>query len=93
MPETKSEYETVYGKYKVIEAKTGAEKHGKYFVLKLDTVDQEEREAVFAALAMYAYCQATAGHIGYAEAVMRYVESERGRSLKGVKDEDKRYDE
>lgn len=75
MAETKSEYETVYAKYKVIDKKTGAEKNGKYFVLKLDTADQEERKAVFAALSMYTYCQATAGHIGYAEAVMRYVES------------------
>lgn len=45
-----SEYETVYAKYKIIDAKTGAEKHGKYFVLKIDTADQEEREAVFTEL-------------------------------------------
>ena len=72
-----SEYETVYAKYKVIDKKTGAEKNGKYFVLKLDAADQEEREAVFAALSTYAKCQAAFGHKGYAEAVMRYVESER----------------
>ena len=70
-----SEYETVYAKYKIIDKKTGAEKHGKYFVLKINAADQEEREAVFAALSTYAKCQAAFGHKGYAEAVMRYVES------------------
>ena len=70
-----SEYETVYAKYKIIDTKTGAEKHGKYFVLKIDTADQEERKAVFAALSTYAKYQTSVGHKGYAEAVMRYAKS------------------
>ena len=37
-----SEYETVYAKYKVIDKKTGAEKHGKYFVLKEEVAELRE---------------------------------------------------
>lgn len=68
-----SENETVYRKYKVLDAKTGKEKRGRYFVLKTDAKNLVERCAVLNAIAMYAAFHKTHGNARYAEEVMRYV--------------------
>lgn len=69
-----SEKDKVYGKYKILDAKTGAEKHGKYFVLKIDAEDPVESCAVYCAMAMYADYHKTHGNPKYAKELMRYVE-------------------
>lgn len=68
-----SENETVYAKYKILDAKTGAEKHGKYFVLKIDAKDQVEWCAVHFAMAMYADYHKRHGNAKYAKEVKSYV--------------------
>ena len=68
-----SENETVYRKYKVLDAKTGEEKIGKYFVLKIDTGDPVERCAVQCAMAMYADYHKKHGNAKYANEVESYA--------------------
>ena len=70
-----NENETVYNKYKILDAKTGEEKHGTYFVLKLDSDDPLERVVVKLALKAYAECQKSLGRENYAMEVMRYVKN------------------
>ena len=64
---------TVYAKYKILDAKTGAEKRGKYFVLKIDANDPVEWCAVHCAMEMYADYHKKHGNKKYAEEVKRYV--------------------
>lgn len=68
-----SENETVYGKYRILDAKTGEEKRGKYFVLRVDAADPIERKAVADALMKYAKAQADAGRNNYAKEILNYV--------------------
>ena len=68
-----NENETVYNKYKILDAKTGEEKHGTYFVLKLDSDDPLERIVVKLALKAYADYQSAFGRDDYAREVMNYV--------------------
>lgn len=68
-----SDKERVYGKYRIIDAKTGEEKDGLYFVLKVDAKDADERRAVFEALFEYAREQARSGRATYAKEVINYA--------------------
>lgn len=68
-----SENETVYRKYKILDAKTGVEKSGRYFVLKIDSADSIESVAVKLALKAYADYQSAFGRDDYAREVMNYV--------------------
>lgn len=63
----------VYDKYMILDAKTGIEKDGRYFVLKIDSDDPIESIAVKLALKAYADYQSTFGRAEYAQAVMRYI--------------------
>lgn len=65
--------ETLYAKYKILDAKTGAEKRGKYFVLKIDAKDPVEWCAVQAAMAMYADYHKRHGNAKYSKEVESYV--------------------
>lgn len=67
--------ETVYAKYEILDAKTGAKKRGKYFVLRVDAADPVERIAVADALIKYAKVQADAGRHNYAKAILDYVKA------------------
>lgn len=68
-----NENDKVYGKYKILDAKTGAWKRGKYFVLKVDAKNFIERCAVRFALASYADYHRVRGNTKYAEEVRSYV--------------------
>ena len=68
-----SEHETGDARYKMLDAKTGAEKHGKYFVLKIDAKDPVEWCAVHFAMAMYADYHKRHGNAKYAKEVKSYV--------------------
>ena len=63
----------VYRKYRILDAETGEEKHGKYFVLKIDAKDKVERECVKAAMSMYAMAHMNRGNTDYARAVADYI--------------------
>lgn len=63
----------VYRKYRILDAKTGEEKHGKYFVLKIDAKDEKEREYVEKAIETYAESHADGGNPEYANAVLDYL--------------------
>ena len=68
----KSENE-VCNKYRILDAKTGEEKKGKYFCLRIDANDQVERDIVNGALAFYANMQDDAGRCDYAENVRKFL--------------------
>ncbi len=61
--------EGLYKKYRILDAVTGEEKKGDYFVLKLDTADDKEFNAVRAAIAAYACAQYNHGNIDLATAL------------------------
>lgn len=63
----------VYRKYRILDAGTGEEKHGKYFVLKIDAKDKVERECVKAAMNMYTMAHMNRGNTDYARAVDDYI--------------------
>ena len=63
----------VYCKYRILDAKTGEEKHGKYFVLKIDAKDEKERKCVEKAMEIYAVMHANCGNTEYANAVLDYL--------------------
>ena len=63
----------IYKKYRLIDAKTGEEKHGKYFVLKIDAKDENERKCVEKAIEIYAVSHANKGNSEYANAVLDYL--------------------
>lgn len=67
------ENETVYAKYRILDAKTGEEKRGKYFVLKIDAKNFIERCAVRFALMSYADYHRIRGNERYADEVRSYV--------------------
>lgn len=71
--ENPADKERVYGKYRILDANTGAEKDGLYFVLKVDAKDAGERKAVFEALFEYAREQARQGRSSYAMDVINYA--------------------
>lgn len=59
----------VMSKYRILDAVTGKEKDGKYFVLKVDAKDAQERMAVFYALRAYADAQTEIGNKTFADSV------------------------
>lgn len=61
--------EHVTSKYRILDAVTGKEKDGKYFVLKVDAKDAQERMAVFYALRAYADVQTEIGNKTFADSV------------------------
>ena len=63
----------IYKKYRLLDAKTGEEKHGKYFVLKIDAKDEKERECVENAMKIYAVTHANRGNSEYANTVLDYL--------------------
>lgn len=63
----------VYGKYRILDAKTGEEKKGRYFVLKLDTKDYIEARIAKAALLNYALMQSIVGRRDYCDEIADYV--------------------
>lgn len=63
----------VYGKYRILDAKTGEEKKGRYFVLKLDAKDDIEARIVRAALLNYASMQRIVGRHDYCNEIVDYV--------------------
>ncbi len=71
MPKNNSE--KIYGKYRILDAKTGTEKNGRYFVLKIDAADAIESIAVKLALKAYADYQRTFGREEYANGIMDYI--------------------
>lgn len=66
---------TIENKYRLFDARTGEEKHGKYFVLKIDAKDEKERECVDEAMLMYTMAHMNRGNTDYALAVDEYVHS------------------
>ena len=68
-----NESDKVYCKYKILDAKTGVEKRGKYFVLKIDAKDPVERNAVWCAMMWYADYHRRHGNAKYAKEVESYV--------------------
>ena len=65
--------EQVYQKYRLLDAATGEEKKGKYFILKVDSSNPAERVAVANALMSYAKTQENLGNSGYAMNVRNYL--------------------
>lgn len=63
----------VYRKYRILDATTGEEKHGKYFVLKIDAKDEKERECVDEAMCAYVQAHLNRGNTDYAIAVDEYA--------------------
>lgn len=59
-------------KYRVLDAVTGKEKDGKYFILKVDAKDATEREAVHYALRVYADVHNEKGNTTFAKSVREY---------------------
>ena len=64
---------TIENKYRLFDATTGEEKHGKYFVLKIDAKDKKERKCVEKAMETYAVMHANCGNTEYANAVLDYL--------------------
>lgn len=64
--------EHVTSKYRVLDAVTGKDKDGKYFVLKVDAKDATEREAVHYALRVYADVHNERGNTTFAQSVREY---------------------
>lgn len=70
----KSNSENAVGnKYKILDAKTGEEKKGKYFCLRIDANDPVERDIVNGALVFYANMQDDAGRWDYAENIRKFI--------------------
>ena len=72
----KMENDKIYKKYKILDAKSGEEKDGRYFVLKIDSDDPIESIAVKLTLKTYADYQTSLGNQEYAKEVMRYIRGE-----------------
>lgn len=68
-----SNSEQVFQKYRLLDAVTGEEKKGKYFILKIDSSNPAERVAVANALIVYAKTQDSLGNSGYAMNVRNYL--------------------
>ena len=60
-------------KYRILDAKTGAEKAGAYFVLRLDAASRDEQIAVRCALDEYVRVHKAAGNCPYANRVAAWV--------------------
>ena len=63
----------VGNKYKILDAKTGEEKKGKYFCLRIDANDPKERKIVEDTLRFYANKQEVAGNLDYANDVRMFA--------------------
>lgn len=61
-------------KYRIFDAETGEEKHGHYFVLKIDASSDAEKIAVANALLAYCKTHRDIGDTLWAEKVRRYLE-------------------
>lgn len=66
--------EKVYRKYRIVDAMTGKEKKGIYFILKVDAKDETERKCVRAALAAYADSQRAAGRADFADSIEKLIQ-------------------
>lgn len=66
----------VYQKYNILDAETGEVKKGKYFVLRLDAHDPDERAAVRNALQTYANCQEQIGRTDFAKNICAWANNE-----------------
>lgn len=64
----------VMQKYRILDAKTGEEKHGHYFVLKIDASSDIEKIAVANALLAYCKTHRDIGDPLWAEKVRRSLE-------------------
>ena len=62
----------VGNKYKIFDAKTGEEKKGKYFCLRIDANDEQERDIVEAAMLTYIRMHKAANNHEYAENVLGF---------------------
>lgn len=78
--------DSVYKKYTILDAETGREKTGKYYVLKINSNDPLERMAVREAMFEYARQLAKHGRRYYANRVLQWMQE-------GANDEGKRDDE
>lgn len=63
----------VGNKYRILDAKTGEEKKGKYFCLRIDANDPVERDIVNSVLVFYANMQDDAGRFNYADNVRKFI--------------------
>lgn len=66
--------EKVYRKYRIVDALTGKDKRGIYFILKVDAKDETERKCVRAALAAYAESQRAAGRADFADSIEKLIQ-------------------
>lgn len=66
--------EKVYCKYRIVDALTGKDKRGIYFILKVDAKDETERKCVRAALASYAESQRAAGRADFADSIEKLIQ-------------------
>ena len=66
--------EKVYRKYRIVDALTGKDKQGIYFILKVDAKDETERKCVRAALAAYAESQRAAGRADFADSIEKLIQ-------------------
>lgn len=64
----------VYRKYRIVDALTGKDKQGIYFILKVDAKDETERKCVRAALAVYAESQRSAGRADFADSIEKLIQ-------------------
>ena len=71
--ETEMSENEVGCKYRLFDAESGIEKNGKYFCLRIDAEDQNERSIVMATLRYYASLHFNAGNGEYAEHVIQYA--------------------
>ena len=60
-------------KYRLFDAESGIEKNGKYFCLRIDAEDPNERAIVMATLRYYSSLHFDAGNGDYAENVIQYA--------------------
>ena len=67
----------VYRKYRIVDALTGKDKQGIYFILKVDAKDETERKCVRAALAAYAESQRAEGRADFADSIEKLIQSGR----------------
>ena len=63
----------VGNKYKILDAKTGEEKKGRYFCLRIDANNPKERETVNDTLRFYASRHEEIGNPDYAASVRRFI--------------------
>ena len=73
MADTDFRSDGVGRKYRILDAKTGAEKAGTYFVLRLDAASRDEQIAVRCALDEYVRVHKAAGNCPYATRVAAWV--------------------